>query len=387
MSGRGCFYLVSAAGYPNYGDELVTAAWLHFLAKVAPDADVWLDCQDPGTAQLLLGRTHPRLRVVDTLWRLCRQARSEEPWEVAAWVRRAVGDPGLAPRWAAGIELLGQADVVHVLGGGYLAGLWPAHLGLLAGAAEAVGRSGGRAVMTGQGLHPAAPGAGPLLRALADRFDLVDLRDEPSARLVREPDQAAAHTSADDSFLILRDGVEALVDRSHQPPEFMLCLQPDAGQISKPALAGRVLAMLRAWRARPDQVGVVEGIPGADREVYALLEHELPGARFYPFAHIWQHGLPLGGHQKWISTRFHVHLLAAAAGAAGVAVSVHDEYYSVKHRSLIEAGSGWTISDDADRTPPMPEPSLAGFGPETLRLLAERKTAVARRIYLPGSNV
>ncbi|WP_410631145.1 hypothetical protein [Amycolatopsis sp. cmx-4-83] len=44
---------------------------------------------------------------------------------MADWVAAAVRDPGLAPRWDAGIELLGRTDVVHVIGGGYLNALWP----------------------------------------------------------------------------------------------------------------------------------------------------------------------------------------------------------------------------------------------------------------------
>jgi hypothetical protein len=59
-----------------------------------------------------------------------------------------------------------------------------------------------------------------------------------------------------------------------------------------------------------------------DREVYALTENELPGARFYPFAEVWDKGLPLSGKQTWISTRFHFHMVAAAAGAGGVAIPI-----------------------------------------------------------------
>src|SRR5919107_3221370 len=99
------YYLVGPTGYPNYGDELIAAAWLRHLAQVAPDADVWLDCHSPGSAQVLFDGLHPRVRFVDTLWRLCWHAPSEGPCEVAAWVQRAVHDPSLAPRWTAGIEL------------------------------------------------------------------------------------------------------------------------------------------------------------------------------------------------------------------------------------------------------------------------------------------
>jgi polysaccharide pyruvyl transferase WcaK-like protein len=374
---------VAAAGFPNYGDEFIAATWLRHLAVVAPEADVWLDCQVAGPAQLLLGGLHPRLRIVDTLWRLCWQVSSEDPWQAATWVQHAIREPGLAPRWVAGIEQIARADVVHLIGGGYLAALWPQHVGLLAGAVAAVRRSGGRAVMTGQGLYPVAENVAPLFRALSERFDVVDVRDEPSAEILFGPSGAAAHTSHDDAFLALGSGADSVIDRSEPVPEYMVCVQPDAGQVAKSRLAARVLDTLRAWRARPDQVGFVEGIPGFDREVYALIEHELPGARFYPFSAIWAQGLPLAPHQKWISTRFHIHLLAAAAGAGGLAISVHTEYYSTKHQSLIDLGSGWTLADASTDSEAPPPPARGGFSAETLRRCADRKVELARSIYPP----
>ncbi len=136
-------YLVGTSGFPNYGDELITATWLRYLATVAPEADVWVDCASPGPATVLLGDLHPRVKFVDTLWRLCWEAPSDEPWEVAAWVQHAVEFPGHAPRWVQAIELLHRADIVHIIGGGYVNAIWPRHVGLVAGAAAAARRSGG----------------------------------------------------------------------------------------------------------------------------------------------------------------------------------------------------------------------------------------------------
>lgn len=322
--GRACYYLVGSTGVPNYGDELVAATWLRHLAEVAPEADVWLDCQEPGSAQVLLDGLHPRARFVDTLWQLCRLAPSAEPWQVASWVQRAIRDPGLAPRRVAGIEMLVRADVVHLIGGGDITAMWPGLVGVLAGAAAATRRSGGHAVMTGQGLYPPVPGTSPLLRSLVEQFDIVDVRDEPSAEVAGC--RSTTRLTCDDVFLRLGAGVLDLVDGAGPVPEYMVCAQSDASDVDTPRLAAHILHTLRSWQAEPEQVGVIEGIPGADREVYSLIEHELPGARFYPFNKLWTDGLPLGPHQWWISTRFHFHLLAAAAGAGGLAPSVHPEY-------------------------------------------------------------
>jgi polysaccharide pyruvyl transferase WcaK-like protein len=383
---RPCFYLVGATGFPNYGDELIARGWLRYLAEVAPEADVWLDCHSPGPARTLLDGVHPRARFVDTLWRLCWDAPSDQPWEVASWVQDAVHDPGLAPRWAAGIELLGRADVVHLIGGGYVNELWPRHVGLLAGAVAATrrsggraasGRSGARAVMTGQGLTPEAPTSGPLLAALAERFDVVDVRDGPSAHLVGLGGQ---RPGVDDAFLDL--GGHQFAPAS-QAPEVVLCLQSDLVAAGSARLACAVLGMLRAWAVDPAEVGVVEALPSGDREVYDLLRHQLPGARFVSFAQLWSQGVPARPGQTWISTRFHLHLLAAAAGASGVAVSVRPGYYATKHRSLLDLGTGWTLTEDLDAIPPRPTGTL---DPAALAAAREDKRRVADSIYRTGCS-
>ncbi|MGP4024184.1 polysaccharide pyruvyl transferase family protein [Actinomadura sp. 3N407] len=368
------FYLVGTTGFPNYGDELIAAMWLRHLAETAPEAEVWLDCPSPGPAQVLLGGIHPKSRFTDTFWRLCWEAPGDEPWEVARWVRQAMHNPSMACRWAAGIELAAQAQVVHIIGGGYINCIWPKHYGLLAAAVGAVQRSGGRAVMTGQGLWPAAEHATTLVRELAAHFDLVDVRDEPSAHLVEDV-SALSHTG-DDMFF----GIGSHLYRRPGEPlrEVMLCLQSDLLEMPRPALASFVAETLRAWDVTPDRLGVVEGIPGVDRSVFDLIEPELPGARFYPFAGVWGHGLPAGPGQVWISTRFHMHMLAAAAGADGVAVAVNADYYSTKHRSLIERGSGWTLAKDLRA---VERPGGGGFGGPVLQSLREAKAAVAAKIY------
>ena len=371
---RPCFYLVGASGHPNYGDELIARGWLRYLAERAPEADVWLDCHSPGTAATLLDGVHPRARFVDTLWRLCWEAPADDPadpWEVSSWVQRAVHDPGVAPRWVAGIELLARADVVHVIGGGYVNALWPRHVGLLAGAAAAGSRSGVRTAMTGQGLDPPAAGSERLLPALADRFAVVDVRDAASAQLLGAHHQPGV----DDAFLDLGPH---LLDPAADAPPVMLCLQSDLVDEGRSRLAGYALATLREWGTRPDEIGMVEGIPGADQEVYELLRHELPGGRLIPFREIWTRGLPAREGQTWISTRFHLHLIAAAAGAAGVAVSVKPGYYATKHRSLIELGSGWELTENLDVLPPRPTGALSA---EVAAKCRHAKGRLAGQIY------
>jgi hypothetical protein len=390
-------YLVATAGFPNYGDELITASWLRQLAVRVPNAAVWVDCPQPGTAAVLLDGLHPGARFVDTLWRLCWTAPSDEPWELAAWVQRAVADPGLAPRWAAGIELLRDTDVVHIVGGGYIHATWPRHIGLIAAVAGMARRYGVRAALTGQGLVPASADSAALLAVLGERFEVLDVRDEPSAELLRGAGMDRVRVSSDDAFLAALDpsappALSALPGPANHgsgqaaappaaAPEFMLCAQSDMLGIERGQLASVLMRTLRAWRVSPDNLGVVEGIPGVDREIYALLEHEFPAARFYPFAEVWRTGLPVAPGQTWLSTRFHPHLMAASAGASGVAIPVSPDYYHTKHSSLITLGSRWTLAGDPTGTAVPELPTAGGFPTETVRAMYQQKAWLADQIY------
>ncbi|GAA1192174.1 Polysaccharide pyruvyl transferase family protein WcaK [Prauserella alba] len=366
-------YLIGPTGLPNYGDELVAATWLRYLARTEPDAEVWLDCHTPGTAQVMLAGLHPNLRCTNTLWRLAVEAPDPEPWAVATWIRKVVHDPGLAPRCRPGVELLATADVIHLIGGGYVNALWPQHAGLLAGAIAGRVRSGARLAMTGQGFVPAAADIAELLYSLAARFDVVDVRDRDSAELLA--DGAPAGFTCDDVFLDVPEPVFQDYSRA-----VMVCVQSDIGELGPPALAGRVKGILRRWEVEPGDVTFVEAIPRIDRAVYDLLAADLPGAAFMPFSELWRDGVPALEGQLWISTRFHLHLIAAAAGARGVAVSVSPDYYDTKHRSLIDLGSGWTMLDAAGTgVPDVPE--KGGYPADTVAELRARKTEVAERIY------
>ena len=76
----------------------------------------------------------------------------------------------------------------------------------------------------------------------------------------------------------------------------------------------------------------------------------MDGIKVVAFDELWACGLPTREGQTWISTRFHPHLIAAARGVSGIAVSAHaGNYYSVKHGSV---GSSWTITDLSEPVDP-----------------------------------
>lgn len=395
QSPREIIYLVAPSGGPNYGDELIARTWLQYLARTRPEADVILDCHTPGQASILLRGLHPRAMFVDTLWRICANAADRDhqqsliashqhpSWE---WAAQASTVLGVAPLLAEGIDLLSHASVIHLLGGGYINTIWPHHLALLTAVAAVVRKTGARAYATGQGLMPMSDGPrGDALRTAVETFEYFDVRDEGSLAALGPASNAAL--VGDDAWLALApDAAPVYANDEETPSGIVLCLQSDLSanfrygdQSGAPAIAAWTAQTLDKWEIAGSDVTVVEGIPGADRVVFDLMGSRLRGANFVPFLNVWRHGLPSGQDQTWISTRFHPHLLAAAAGASGVGVVSEPGYYSAKHNSLTDVGSRWTVVQDGLTVPD--RPTAGGFSTTERAAHINAKVSVSQRIY------
>lgn len=363
----GIIYLVGTSGHPNFGDEFIAKAWLKYLAVARPDADVWLDSPQPGLAQVLFEGLHPRLRVTNTLWRLVHE-NAELPADVAAkYIRERVTGLG-TPAYDLGILKMREAESLHLIGGGYVNETWPHHAGLVVGMRAVGEMTGAKLFATGQGLMPAlspAPEETPLFRG----FTYARARDEVSA---------AAHgldVGLDDAFL----GIDDELARTDASPGLYVCIQSD---MVDPGRFEAAVELARAEIERATREGIasyyIEAIPGFDRTAYERLADLIPEERFVPFVHVWTDGLPLSGKQTWVTSRFHLHLLAAAAGARGIAVGMKKGYYDVKHESVTALGSGWPLALD-EKSPAMP----AQAGPLTADLpaLVAQKRAEAATLY------
>lgn len=402
-------YLIAPAGFPNYGDELIISVWLRALAVLRPGTPVVVDCHTPGQAAVLHRDEHPDVLFTDTVFRLVNEFDGGLPGAAVANVRSAIDDLGHRPRLSAGVHLLRDARVVHVVGGGFVNDRWPQHLGLLA-AAGAVAeyddpRGRARAVATGQGFLP-IDDSGPLHEVLRG-MDLVSVRDAGSARAARTSADASAPTDirhvGDDAWLaharllaprLLRTRPDLYCTDPDIARDVVLCLQSDI--VDPEVVITATERILRKWDVPGRRISVVEGIPRDDLTVWlGVLERAgesglaslgLSDARFVPFDELRRVGLPARPGQSWLTTRFHPHLFASAAGASGVALDGRPDYYGIKHGSLTDAGSPWRVLDAAavaaaEPTAVIERPDDGGFAPDVVAERAEAALGLAREIY------
>jgi hypothetical protein len=348
VGGRPVVYLVGTAGHPHYGDEVITAGWLRFYAEAMPDAEVWLDTPRPGQTAVLHGGSHPRLRCVDTLYHACWNAPSQRADDCVAFGAEVIDNPGRLAREASGFTAAGEAALVHLLGGSYLSGLWPRHVTLLAAARRVGERTGARLAMTGADLLPAAPDSAPALQQLTSAFDVVDVRTQASAALLGT---VPATVTGDDALLDLqRQRIDARARAAT-----VIEIQNDLLEVPLEQLAAQAVRLVQAWGKAQEPVLLLESLPPGDTDVLPMLREHLPHLEVLPFELLWRNGFPVQPDRCWITTRFHTHLMAAASGSWGAALS-GSPVLADQHASLLELGTGWALSRDSHDDVPAGQP-------------------------------
>ena len=326
---------------------------------------------------MILRDNHPHAIFTDTLRRLG----TENPFpydgpidDIAGFVGEALNDEGIAPNYASGIRLLQHGvQSIHMLGGGYMRGDWTCNLSRLAIGPWAHERNIPVAA-TGLGLMPIDGDSLRFAQQAARSFDSFTVRDvQTQTALQRGFADSAVNTvkiAPDDCFV---NGLEGCYASPEGLPDVMVCVQSDF-VTERQALFEQVGRTLECWGVKKDDaIGVVECNPRIDYPVLPYLsEHGYSNLRFFPIIDILEKGFPARAGQRWLSTRYHPHILAAAKGCSGSFISVDSGYYDVKHDAVIRMGSRWTQNLLGQPIPP----AGAGFRDE---ILAQKYSVQIRR--------
>jgi polysaccharide pyruvyl transferase WcaK-like protein len=344
------FYLVGTSGHPNFGDEFIAASWLRFLAKRHPDVPVILDCPKPGMAAMLFEGMHPNLRTTDVMWRMVWEVVDLPVAEAATKIDSLFRDLG-SPLYDYALLELRKVTRIHLIGGGHITHHWPAHVQLLRAALTLGELSGAPVTATGLGLTPSSEG--DFVREMLQQFDHATVRDQESADLAGVP------VAPDDAFLGLGRlpgfDTRPTAGSTEEKGEIWVDLQRDlANEEAFESNLQMIRDFLVSDVAQGRTVRYVEAIPGGDRIAFDRLSDLIPEDNFLPFVSLWGQPFPAKPRQIWLTSRFHLHLLSAACGAAGVAFEIDEDYYRTKHASLIELGTGWSVAEHGSTGPIMP---------------------------------
>jgi polysaccharide pyruvyl transferase WcaK-like protein len=350
-------YLVSAAG-GNFGDDLITTAWLRFFAKTFPNATVYCDVFDSSFFTWILAEHFPdlKVRVVNTLWSYLKKL-PLNTWEILQSARRDTASNS-DPLLNLFSDTAGTSDVVHFAGGGYMNSEWPRNLGMLP-VVEHLRLSSGlsRLIWTGASIVPLEPVAAFDYSSCFRAFDYISTRDKASHDLLSQFNPATTLT-CDDFYVAANLKILPVRTAAIRKNTVILNLQRDLFStddfiIAHKSLSDLIRSAPKNYRFIYPELNVFH-----DKLAYALLPQKHRLIEFLSYTDFWSLLLnapdTLNATAHAISSRYHLHILLDHLGIPGQWISA-SAYYDNKHQTLNDLfASKWT---KADHTLILEEPS------------------------------
>ena len=363
------YYLVSTAGFPNFGDEQIVRTWLTIFRQKNPSAKIILDVPAASRSQFLFKGEFDNLTIVDTLWKVIHfLAHKQIKLDDVQGVKDVLlhGDP----RNREGLDLFLSADQIQLLGGGYFTtsnvDFVNTYYFFPIFAAKKELATDTKVYGTGLGLTPIAEETQKMLESTTGVFDYLGVRDVESSKV--------ANTTLELDDVYVSKMLEALkLDTREDNPDILIDLQDISDNTHRQQIVKEITDFLNAEENVGKTVGILEALVPEDNwpyfsDAFNDVINKDERFSFFNFFHLWHQGLPNKEKQTWISTRFHFHLIGGILlNHPGVAINIGNDYYATKHLSLIK-NSGLQFLDYESEEPV--NPTTAGM---------VRKTIVAKK--------
>jgi len=332
------FYLVSAAGMPNYGDDMLTRGWVNSIKRTWPNAHIYLDAVDPVVAQTLF----PDVTCVNYFWTLAQALGTDGK------ISDKFADPIMLPvRERLMLNLLPEMHSLHLTGGGYINDFSGANSRLIELIAFFSDKFNIPCYATGLGLYPLSPEHAAKFSSAIGEFKIFDVRDALSYEVLNAFSLNNLSFVGDDYFSFPFSENVRLVESS--TPSLRLCLSNESADISnaEDKLLGYIDTIITQFNAAHPEGEVIfyEFRPGVDGKLYKTVKARYAKVTFIPFDILWTQGLIFSANDYFISTRFHFQLIVASMGLKGMSF-YWNEYYRNKFSSLDEVTNWKSINLD-----------------------------------------
>lgn len=343
-------YLVSAAGYPNLGDEWIAYVWIKKI----------LD-QDVGNVVII------DVLSIENFSRLFKQYIDSSRLVAVHQVWRMSADPNYQKhdlifnldRVNSELEKITESNVfseftkkykcvesVHILGGGYINDIWSSNTLILPIVTALRNHYHCSLSWTGACIAPLSDDKLVLLGDMIRGFDFISVRDKESYSILKTTGIENLKYGYDDVYLGFIDDNITRPENKPGKPQLIINIQGDIADKDK--LKKQIYDVSNLIEKNKDNFELVywEGIPAYDSIAYKILSR-----RFGKFKKISMRQLLEAtiGIQKLnippgsfvVSSRFHIHFYLSFMSIDGYYLLAHEKYYDIKHNSLCDRGSDW----------------------------------------------
>ena len=340
-----CRVLIGGAGAPNYGDELIVKAWLDHFQHPGFSANHFTLEENTGNVSKAFHLTegHPlssRARFSNRYALLAKEIQNLTFWQQVERGFNFISSHGISNLGFKQPSDLLKISSFHLHGGGYfneIRGDKGFYLGLAASLQKLYQIP---VFATGIGFGPFRSECHDrsLFEEIMSHFQLFEVRDpEGYSQLKNLAPSARIIDGIDDCFVLPTNRLFRADSQRHR---LHLSLNSSHIQTYKDSF----WSWLREQASSFEEVLFWESFPWKDKEVIARICSEIPSCQVLTTSDLVHKTPPIGGHDVFLTHRFHVHFAAARAGARGFYIAPC-RYYKQKHQSIVKLGSGLTPLD------------------------------------------
>ncbi|MEB6222349.1 polysaccharide pyruvyl transferase family protein [Pantoea anthophila] len=331
-----CFYLISACGMPNFGDDMLTRGWINTIKRSHPDAIIYIDAVDPVVAASLFDG----VICVNYLWQLA-QALGHE-----GSIEEKLADRYMLPtRERLMLALFSHVDSMHLLGGGYINDLSGGNWRLIELIAYFSKENAFPCYATGLGLQPLSTESAARIAPFISQYTLFDVRDFASFNALDSIMPGQVSFIGDDYFCFPFSETASI--NENEIPSLRLCINDElsvdnsSNQILLNIIEDSITTFSELYPSSP--IFFYEFRPGFDGVFWKEISKKYSNIQMIFFEQAWSDGLSVSKNDFFITTRFHFQLIISSLGLRGVSLYWND-YYKNKFDSL-KPVSHWTTID------------------------------------------
>ncbi len=343
------YLLIGAVGGPNFGDELILLTWINIIRRRDPAANIICDGYNLVNLKKYVEGLADVVEEKESLWRIGWALKPES--KTGIWADISIKSNNDENSKII-IECLSslqcrKIDQIHIIGGGYINNIWPDNYMILLMARLLSWQTGARLIATGLGLIPSNERDNEGLRSILKTYDLVDVRDEESYKILNGINYSNIHYTGDDVLLLLSDDNYIYPIKKLSNKSFIFCLQNDLfkGDLLFYKIFNNDFLEFLNVNGFVDIVfamAMSDDVSGLSDEFFLLFKkYNLNVITINP-DELLRDGFPVSDEGIIITSRYHPHFLGALSGYKGIALSSM-RYYNVKHKAVQDMGSNWKV--------------------------------------------
>jgi len=339
-------YLIGGSGSPNYGDELIIKFWLDFISSKCPNTAILAESNIP-TTSIKFHNQHKNVAFLNSILKIAKNVESLSFWEQVRRGKTFFDRNGkdLYDKYDLYFSLFNNVDLLHIHGGGYMRSS-SKNSGFLLGIASALKEKYKIKIFaTGLGMMPLSsppPELSTVAQQVIQSFDIFECRDSESFKVIKSFCQSAKIISGlDDNFLADKKSLKW----NNNPYQNTKNLHLSFSKYTLSKFSNNFWQSLTKYSQNFERILFWESNPFKDRDVINSLSQKIDNLEVIKVKDLVYKGAPAKEGDCTISGRFHPHFVASRLGTYGYFYSF-DEYYNIKHSSVLKCGSSFENLSD-----------------------------------------